>query len=102
MQIDQWAKRIASHKRGLHHHHYVIGDLVLYQNYQLKTQHGNLWTYRWKGPVEIVHIPAKGKLHMRHTETNELMKGWHTDTVRPYILREGSVTPDNLADSETF
>jgi len=102
MQIDQWAKRIASHERGLCRHHYVIGDLVLYQNYQLKTQHGNLWTYRWKGPVEIVHIPAKGKLHMRHPETNELMKGWHTDKVRPYILREGSVAPDNLADSETF
>jgi len=102
MQIDQWAKRIASHERGLRRHHYVIGDLVLYQNYQLKTQHGNQWTYRWKGPVEIVHIKAKAKLHMRHRETNELMKGWHTDKVRPYILREGSVTPDNLADSETF
>jgi len=102
MQIDQWAKRIASHEQDLRRHHYVIGDRVLYQNYQLKTQHGNPWTYRWKGPVEIVNITAKGKLHMRHPETNELMKGWHTDKVRPYILREGSVAPDNLANSETF
>jgi len=75
MQIDQWARRIANHKQGLCCYRYVISDLVLYQNYQLKTLHGNLWTYRWKGPVEIVYITAKGKLHLQHPETNELMKG---------------------------
>jgi hypothetical protein len=102
MQIDQWARRIANHEKGLRRHRYTIGDLVLYQNYQLKTQHGNPWTYRWRGPVEIVHITAKGKLHLRHPETNELMKGWHTDKVRPYILREVSVAPEEPSDSENL
>jgi hypothetical protein len=102
MQIDQWARRIAAHEQGLRHHRYTIGDLVLYQNYQLKSQHGNPWVYRWKGPVEIVHITAKGKLHLRHPETNELMKGWHTDKVRPYVLREVSVAPDEPDDSENL
>jgi hypothetical protein len=55
-----------------------------------------------KGPVEIVHITAKGKLHLRHPETNELMKGWHTDKVRPYVLREVSVAPDEPDDSENL
>jgi hypothetical protein len=102
MQIDQWVRRIANHEKGLRRHRYTIGDLVLYQNYQLKTQHGNPWTYRWKGPVEIVHITDKGKLHLRHPETNELMKGWHTDKVLPYILREVSIAPDEPSDSENL
>jgi hypothetical protein len=33
MQIDQWARRIANHEKGLRYHRYTIGDLVLYQNY---------------------------------------------------------------------
>jgi hypothetical protein len=102
MQIDQWARRIAAHEQGLRRHRYAIGDLVLYQNYQLKSQHGNPWVYRWKGPVEIVHITAKGKLHLRHPETSELMKGWHTDKVRPYVLRKVSVAPDDPSDSENL
>jgi hypothetical protein len=102
MQIDQWARRIANHEKGLRYHRYTIGNLVLYQNYQLKTQHGNLLTYRWKGPVEIIHITAKGKLHLRHPETNKLMKGWHTDKVCPYVLREVSVAPNDLDNSENL
>jgi hypothetical protein len=102
MQIDQWVRRIADHEKGLRRHQYTIGDLVLYQNYQLKTQHGNPWTYRWKGPVEIVHITDKGKLHLRHQETNELMKGWHTDKIRPYLLREVSVASEDPSDSENL
>jgi len=102
MQIDHRARRITNHEQGLRRHHYVIGDLVLYQNYQLKTQHGNPWTYHWKGPVEIVHITAKGKLHLRHPETNELMKAWHTDKVRPVILRKASVVLEDASDSENL
>jgi len=102
MQIDQWAKRIAAHEKGLRRHRYWIGDLILYQNYQLKLQHGNPWVYRWKGPVEIVHITAKGKLHLRHPETNKLMKGWHTNKVQPYILRKLSVTLEDASDSENL
>jgi hypothetical protein len=55
----------------------------------------------WKGPVEIVHITAKGKLHLRHPESNG-MKGWHTDKVRPYVLREVSDAPDKPVDSENL
>jgi hypothetical protein len=102
MQIDQWARRIAAHEQGLRRHCYIIGDLVLYQNYQLKSQHGNPWVYRWKGPVEIVHITVKRKLHLRHLEMNELMKGWHTDKVRPYILCKVSVEPDEPNDSKNL
>ena len=102
MQIDQWARRIAAHEKGLRRHRYQIGDLVLYQNYQLKSQHGNPWVYRWKGPVEMVRITAKGKLHLRHPETNELMKGWHTDKVRPYVLRKLSVALEDASDSENL
>jgi hypothetical protein len=55
--------------------------------------------YRWKGPVEIAGITKKGKLHLKHLETGELMKGWHSDKVRPCILREDSVA-SRLLDSE--
>jgi len=102
MQIDQWARRIAAHEKGLRRHQYQVGDLVLYQNYQLKSQHGNPWVYHWKGPVEIVRITAKGKLHLRHPETNELMKGWHTDKVRPYVLRKLSVALEDTSNSENL
>jgi hypothetical protein len=37
--------------------------------------------YRWKGPVEIVHITAK---------------------VHPYVLREVSVAPEEPSDSENL
>ena len=76
--------------------------MVLYQNYQLKSQHGNPWVYRWKGPVEIVRITAKGKLHLRHPETNTLKKGWHTDKVRPYVLRKLSIALEDTSDSENL
>jgi len=102
MQIDQWARRIANHEQGLRRYRYVISDLVLYQNYLLKTLHGNPRTYRWKGSVEIVYITAKGKLYLQHPETNELMKGWHTDKVRPYVLRKLSVTLEDASDSKNL
>jgi transposase InsO family protein len=101
LQIHKWTRRVEEYDRGLRAHAYEVGDLVLYQNYGLKTQHGNPWKYRWKGPVEIVHITKKGKLHLKHPETGGLMKGWHSDKIRPYILREGSVASE-LLDSETL
>jgi len=70
----------------------------------LKTQHGNPWKFRWRGLVETVHITAKAKLHLRHEETGDIMKGWHSDKViiRPCILRyEASVAP-SIDDSESF
>jgi hypothetical protein len=99
MQIQKWKHRVEEYDRGLRTHTYTVGDLVLYQNYSLKTQHGNPWKYRWKGPVEIACITKKGKLHLKHLETGELMKGWHSDKVRPYVLREDSVASRPL-DSE--
>jgi len=102
MQIDQWARRIAAHQKRLRHHRYQIGDLVLYQNYQLKSQHDNPWVYRWKGPVEIVRITANGKLHLHHPTTNELMKGWQTDKVHPYVLQKLSVVLEDARDSENL
>jgi len=101
-QLDYWAKRVTAHDDGLRKHRCGIGDLVLYQNYPLKAQHGNPWKFRWRGPVEIVHITAKGKLHLRHEETGDVMKGWHSDKVRPYVLRhEASVAP-SIDDSENL
>jgi hypothetical protein len=52
--------------------------------------------------VEIVHITAKFKLHLRHLKTNELMKGRHTDKVHPYVLRDITVVPDHVSDSENL
>jgi hypothetical protein len=83
MQIQKWKHRVEEYDRSLRTHTYMVGDLVLYQNYSLKTQHGNPWKYRWKGLVEIACITKKGKLHLKHLETGELMKGWHSDKVRP-------------------
>jgi hypothetical protein len=45
----------------------------------------------WKGLVEIIHNTGKGKLHLQNSDAEELMKGWHSDKVRPYVLHEGSM-----------
>jgi len=101
-QLDYWAKRVTAHDNGLRKHRYEIGDLVLYQNYPLKAQHGNPWKFRWTGPVEIVRITAKGKLYLRHEETGDVMKGWHSDKVSPYILRHEASVALSIDNSENL
>jgi transposase InsO family protein len=85
-QLDQWARRTEAYNQRLRRHRYEIGDLVLYQNYALKGKPGNPWEHRWKGPVTVVRISSKGKLDLQHPQ-GDIMKGWHTDKVRPYHLR---------------
>jgi hypothetical protein len=85
-QLDQWARRTEAYNQRLRRHRYEIGDLVLYQNYALKGKPGNPWEHRWKGPVTVVRISSKGKLDLQHPH-GDIMKGWHTDKVRPYFLR---------------
>ena len=43
---------------------------------------------RWRGPVCIERISRKGKLDLHHPCGNFALKGWHTDRVRPYHLRD--------------
>jgi transposase InsO family protein len=85
-QLDQWTQRTEAYNKHLRSHRYRVGDLVLYQNYSLKGKPGHPWAHRWRGPVTIIHISFKGKLDLQHPE-GDIMKGWHTDKVRPYVLR---------------
>jgi hypothetical protein len=85
-QLDQWAQRTEAYNKHLRSHRYRVGDLVLYQNYSLKGKPGHPWAHRWRGPVTIIHISSKGKLDLQHPE-GDVMKGWHSDKVRPYVLR---------------
>jgi hypothetical protein len=59
---------------------------ALHQKHQLNTRAGAAWDRPWRRLVRIVHISRKGKLDLQHPE-GEIMKGWHTDKVRPYNLR---------------
>lgn len=73
-QLKGWEWRVINHDSGLRNHKYEVGDWVLFQNYPLKGKHGHFWEYRWKGPVEIVHISQKGKVNHKHLEDNAIMK----------------------------
>lgn len=73
-------------------HTYRRGDLVLYQNYAIAEKFDHPFEYRWRGPVQIVYVSRKGKVNLRHLNgSNYVMKGWHTDKIRPYFLREDPV-----------
>jgi transposase InsO family protein len=86
--LVRWKQRIEGLERGLHKHVYRIGDWVLYQNYQLNTRAGAPWDQRWRGPVRIVHISRKGKVDLYHPTADFYLRGWHTDRIRPYHLRD--------------
>jgi hypothetical protein len=46
MQIQKWKHRVEEYDRRLRTHTYTEGNLVLYQNYYVKTQHCNPSKYR--------------------------------------------------------
>jgi hypothetical protein len=83
---EGWARRTEAYNKHLRRHRYEIGDLFLYLNYALKGKPGHPWEHRWKGPVTVVRLASKGNLDLEHPE-GDVMKGWHTDKVRPYVLR---------------
>jgi hypothetical protein len=87
-QLVRWKQRLAGLERGLHDHVYRMGDWVLYQNYQLNSRAGAPWDQRWRGPVRIVHISRKGKVDLYHPTADFYLRGWHTDRIRPYHLRD--------------
>jgi len=87
-QITRWNSRFDNLEKGVRQKHepYRVGDLVLFQNYPLVGKSGNPWDQRWRGPVRISRISRKGKLDLHHPSGNFVLKGWHTDRVRPYHL----------------
>jgi hypothetical protein len=81
-----WEQRVIAYDRKLRRHKYQVGDLVLFQKTALHDTFGRPWDDRWRGPAQIIHITRKGKLDLQHP-SGDVIRGWHTDKVRPYVLR---------------
>jgi transposase InsO family protein len=89
-QLYRWSQRIDSLEKSLginFRYRYHVGDFVLYQNYSLVGKSGSPWDQRWRGPVKIIYISRKAKIDLQHP-SGDIMKGWHSDRLRPYYLRE--------------
>ncbi|RPB19942.1 hypothetical protein L211DRAFT_870938 [Terfezia boudieri ATCC MYA-4762] len=86
-QLKAWEHRVEQYQAKLRDHEYLVGDLVLFQNYAKRHKPGSPWEDRWKGPARITYITSKGKIDFQ-TTNGTIHKGWHTDRVKPFILRE--------------
>ena len=85
LQTKRWDEYLEKHDWKGSWFQYEVGDWVLFQGYQLMP-FGNAFKSRWKGPVLIIKVTRKVKIDLRHP-TGEVMKGWHTDKIKPYYTR---------------
>jgi hypothetical protein len=90
-QLTVWKQRVEKYDSGIRKHVYSVGDWVLYQNYKIAEKFGNPFEPRWFGPVIIIAISSRKKLDLQVPFSHDVLKGWHTDKVKPYMLRNDPI-----------